>query len=94
MMGVLHVHCCPGAGPPFRHCCYASHLCCIEPHPLVTVTASLQYLTASLPFCTAPSAVFRCYDPHFQPGSLDEASLDVTDCACRRECCGKQCLPV
>lgn len=27
-----------------------------------------------------PSAVFRCYDPHFQPGSLDEASLDVTDC--------------
>jgi len=54
-------------------------------------TAAVYRLSRAAPCCTdspplpscpssAASAVFRCYDPNFQPGSLDEASLDVTDC--------------
>jgi DNA polymerase kappa len=45
------------------------------PHLVFVKTDFAKYTAAS----EETRAVFRCYDPAFEAGSLDEAYLDVTD---------------
>jgi DNA polymerase kappa len=50
------------------------------PHLVFVKTDFTKYTAAS----EETRAIFRCYDPVFEAGSLDEAYLDVTD-YCREQ---------